>query len=447
MQLVLKNRSMTPQQVLIIGFAIVILSGTILLFLPISSATQTSIGWINALFTATSAVSLTGLTVIDIGTNFSVFGQLIILLLIQIGGLGFMMFGVMFSLLLGKRITLKDRLLLQEATKSFSTQGMVKLAMHIILITFILEAFFAFILMVCWSSTLGWKTATYQAIFHAISAFNNSGMSLYPNSLQAYLGAPLVNICITTLSMIGGIGFTVLLDIYYNRSWRKLSLHSKLILLTSCILILVGFIIILSVEISNPATLGELSWGKRIGAAWFQAIAPRSSGFSTLATPTLLPPSLAFIMLLMFIGAGTGSTGGGIKINTFAVAIMTIVNLLKGNKDVNILKRRIDNQVAMHSLTIILLACSSIMLITWLILFLEGTSKYNYMAILFEVVAAFGTAGLSMGITSALPTIGKILLIATMFIGKVGPLTFAFALTTGTVERRIRYPEDKVLIG
>ena len=448
MQLAIQRRSnMTPQQVILIGFAVVILIGTLLLLLPISSATKESISWINALFTATSAVSLTGLTVIDINNNFSIFGQVIILLLIQLGGLGFMMFGVMFSLLLGKRITLKDRLLIQEATKSFSTQGMVKLAMHILVITFTLEFFIAIVLATHWAATLGWRTAIYQAIYHSISAFNNSGISLYSNSLQAYVGDALVNICITTLSFIGGIGFTVLLDLYYNRSWKKLSLHSKLVLLTSCILILVGFLIILSIESANTATLAQLSWRSRIGAAWFQAISPRSSGFSTIDIPTLLPTTLLFMMLLMFIGTGTGSTGGGIKVNTFAVAVMALVNLVKGNKEVNILKRRIDNQVVVNAIAIVLLACSSIFLFTWLLTITEKIPQAGYMPFVFEVVSAFGTVGLSMGVTSTLTGLGKLLLAATMFIGKIGPLTVAFALTAGTAEKRIRYPEDKVLIG
>jgi trk system potassium uptake protein TrkH len=448
MSLAIQSRSnMTPQQIMLIGFAIVILIGTLLLALPISSVTGENISWINALFTATSAVSLTGLTVIEISNSFSTFGQTVILILIQLGGLGFMMFGVMFSLLLGKRITLKDRLLIQEATRSFSTQGMVKLAIHIILITFTLEILVAIILCIHWSGTLSWKTAIYHAIFHSISAFNNSGLCLYSNSLQAYVGEPLVNICITLLSLIGGIGFTVLLDLYYSRGWKRLSLHSKVVLLTSSILILASFLIILSTEIYNSSTLGQLSWDKRIWATWLQSVSPRSSGFHTVTISNLLPTTLLLMMLLMFIGAGTGSTGGGIKVNTFAITVMSMVNLLKGNKEVNILKKRINNQVVAHSVAIILLASSSIILVIWLLILFEGPSQNNYMAIVFEVFSAFGTVGLSMGITPALSSIGKLLLIASMFIGKIGPLTFAFALTASSAEKRVRYPEDKLLIG
>jgi trk system potassium uptake protein TrkH len=448
MKLAIQRRSnMTPQQVMLIGFAVVILIGTLLLLLPISSATKENISWINALFTATSAVSLTGLTVIDINNNFSTFGQTIILLLIQLGGLGFMMFGVMFSLLLGRQITLKDRLLIQEATKAFSIQGMVKLAMHIILITFILEIIVAVILAVHWSAIYNWKLAIYQAVFHSISAFNNSGMSLFSNSLRAYLGNPLVNICITSLSLIGGIGFTVLLDIYHNRRWKKLSLHSKLVLLTSGILLLVGFIIILSLETYNPATLGQLTWGKRIWAAWFQTVSPRSSGFYTITTSTLLPSTLLLMILLMFIGSGPGSTGGGIKLSTFSVVVMAIVNLFKGNKDVNILKRRLNSQLVTNAIAIAILAVSIIFLITFCLIVSENNIHQPAMAIFFEVVSAFGTAGLSMGITPMLSDLGKCLLVVTMFIGKIGPLTIVFALAAGTMEKRIRYPEDRVLIG
>jgi trk system potassium uptake protein TrkH len=353
----------------------------------------------------------------------------------------------MFSLLLGKQITLKDRLLIQEATKSFTTQGMVKLAIHIILITFILEIIVAAILAIHWSAIYNWKIAIYQAVFYSISAFNNSGMSLSSNSLRAYLGNPLVNICITSLSLIGGIGFTVLLDIYHNRRWKKLSLHSKLVLLTSGILLLVGFIIILSLETYNPATLGQLTWGKRIWAAWFQTVSPRSSGFYTITTSTLLPSTLLLMILLMFIGSGPGSTGGGIKLSTFSVVVMAIVNLFKGNKDVNILKRRLNSQLVTNAIAIAILAVSIIFLITFCLIVSENNIHQPAIAIFFEVVSAFGTAGLSMGITPMLSDLGKCLLVVTMFIGKIGPLTIVFALAAGTMEKRIRYPEDRVLIG
>lgn len=447
MPLNIQHRDMTPQQVIIIGFLIVILSGTLLLVLPIATISQKSIGWVNALFTATSAVSLTGLTVLDIGSNFSLFGQIVLLILIKLGGLGFMMFGVIFAILLGKRITLKDRLLIQEATKSFSTQGMVKLVMYIVCTSFLLEGLTAIILALKWSATLGWKQASYAAIFHSISAFNNSGLSLYADSLQGYISDPIVNICFTLLSIVGGIGFTVLLDMYTNHNWKKLSLHSKVVLLTSGILTLGGFIVFLSIEYFNPKTLGNMSWGQRIWAAWFQAISPRSSGFVTIDTTLLLSPTLLLMLLLMFIGTATGSTGGGIKVTTLAVVVVGIMNLVKGNKDVNILKKRLDYQLVVNGISILLLACGLIFLVTFLLAISERISSQSLLAIFFEVVSAFGTVGLSMGITPGLSTLGKFILIATMFIGKVGPLTFAFALTSSNTEKYIRYPEDKVLIG
>ncbi|OJW72083.1 MAG: Ktr system potassium transporter B [Candidatus Amoebophilus sp. 36-38] len=447
MPLNIQTRDLTPQQAMVIGFSIIILSGAILLLLPISSASGKSIGWINALFTATSAVSLTGLTVVDIAPNLSLFGQAVILILVKLGGLGFMLFGVMLALLLGKRITLKDRLLIQEATRAFSIQGMVKLVMYIVCISFLLEGLVAIILGFYWSPTLGWKQATYKAIFHAISAFNNSGLSLYPNSLQAYVGDPVVNLCITSLSIIGGIGFTVLLDVYSNRSWKKLSLHTRIVLLTSGILMLTAFILILAIEWFNPQTFKHLAWGNRLWAAWFQAVAPRSSGFYTVGITAMRSPTLWLIMLLMFVGTATGSTGGGIKVNTFAVAVIGIINVTKGNKDVNIFKKRINYQLFVNAIVIILLASSIIFLVTLLLTLIENSSQANSMAVFFEVVSAFTTTGLSMGITPTLSSIGKLILIATMFVGKIGPLTFAFALTSGSAETYIRYPEDKVLIG
>jgi trk system potassium uptake protein TrkH len=443
----MKIQSKAPQQKMVIGFALIILGGTLLLYLPLSSNTGTSIGFTHALFTATSAVSLTGLTVLDIGTDLSIFGQVWVLILVQLGGLGFITFGVMFAALLGKRITLENRLLLQESTKAFSLQGMVKLAKYTIGLSFLLEGLGAITLTLYWSHSLGWKKAAYQAIFYAVSAFNNSGLSLQANSLQVYIGSPVVNICITLLSIVGGISFAVLLEVYQVRSWAKLSLHSKIVLLTTFILLLGGFVSILGMELNNPATLGSLSWSQRLWSAWFQAVSPRSSGFNTLDTASLLTPTLVCMMLLMFIGTSTGSTGGGVKVNNVAVACVAIYNLIKGNKDVNVLKRRLDNQAVINSMTIILLAYSTIFLSAWLLTYVESIPPYYYMNALFEVVSAFSTVGLSMGITPGLTTLGKYILILTMFIGKIGPITMALALGMRSAEQCIRYPEDKVLIG
>lgn len=442
-----QRRSLTPHQVMVLGFATMILVGTLLLALPISSASHESIGLVDALFTATSAVCVTGLIVVETGADFTVFGQTVMLLLVQIGGLGFMTFGVIFALVLGKRITLRNRLVLQEWNRSFSIQGMVRLTLSIVVIALILEFVAAALLTFRWSEELGWGRAMYHGIFHAVMGFNSAGFALQPVSLSAYVGDPYVNIIITMLLIIGGIGFTVLLDIYDKRKWRTLSLHSKLVLCTSALLMLSGFGVIFIMELFNPATFGSLSWSDRLWASWFQAVTPRSGGFNTIETGAMTSTSLLFTIFLMFVGAGTGSTGGGIKVNTFAVLVMTLMNVIKGNRDVTAFRRRISSDIVHQAIAVVMLSLGLILLVTLLLTISEHARAFPFLALLFEVTSAFGTVGLSMGITSELSELGKLIVTLTMFIGRLGPLTFAFAMTLRSAQNNIRYPEDKVLIG
>lgn len=446
MKLYNQKYSLTPHQIMIVGFAVLIFIGTVLLALPISANENESIGLINALFTATSAVCVTGLTVIDTN-SFSTFGQVVIMILVQIGGLGFMTFGVILAVLLGKRITLKDRLLLQAWNNSFSTQGLVRLTLNIALITMSLQCIVTIFLTLYWLNDMGGKQALYHALFHVIMAFNSAGFSLHSDSLQSFVGDSFVNIAITFLIIIGGIGFTVLLDIYQKRRWRTLSLHSKLVLATSAILTVSGFLIIFILESLNSSTFGQLAFSERLWAAWFQAVTPRSGGFNTIETSFMMTPSLLLIMLFMFIGSGTGSTGGGIKVNTFAVLVMTLINVMKGNRDVNVFKRRIRSDIVSQAIAVIMLSLGVVLLVTMLLTITERASHHDFFAILFEATSAFGTVGLSLGVTQELTTLGKIIIIGTMFVGRLGPLTFAFAMALRSRENRIRYPEDRVLTG
>lgn len=432
---------------MIFGFAAVILIGTVLLALPVSSADSRSIGWLDALFTATSAVCVTGLAVLDTGSDFSLFGQLVIMLLIQIGGLGFMTFGVIFAVMLGKKISLKDRMLVRESTKSISLKGVVRLTIAIIVITFSLELIAAAILTLRWAGEFGWQKAAYQAVFHSVSAFNNAGFSLWPDSLSRYVGDPVVNLTICALIIIGGLGFTVLVDIYEKRNWRRLALHSKVVILTSSILTLSGFLVIFILESFNPQTFGHLSPAERLWAAFFQSVSPRTAGFNTIDTGAMMSTSLLFTIFLMFVGASTGSTGGGIKTNTFAVLIMTLKSVVKGQEEVTVLKRRINENIVFQALAVIILSCGIVLLASLLLTITERTAHHDFLEILFEATSAFGTVGLSMGVTSGLSPLGKLIVIATMFIGRLGPLTFAFALALKPAKSKIRYPEDKILIG
>lgn len=260
-----RKLSLTSSRIILLGFAVTIILGTIMLSLPVSSSTGTSVGWLNALFTSTSAVCVTGLVVLDTGTDFSNFGQIIILLLIQIGGLGFMTFSVLIAVILGKKIGLKERLLIQQSSNSIETQGVVRLSLSIVLISFIFETLGALLLTIRWANDLGVAKALYYGIFHSISAFNNAGFSLWSDSLSRYVGDPLVNIVISFLFIIGGIGFIVILDLYRKRSWKALSFHTKIVLITSGVLCFAGFLVIFVFELFNTRTFGTLTWGEESG--------------------------------------------------------------------------------------------------------------------------------------------------------------------------------------
>lgn len=438
---------LTTSRIILLGFALPILLGTILLSLPISSSTGRSVGWLDALFTSTSAVCVTGLVVLDTGTAFSHFGQLIILLLIQIGGLGFMTFGVVIAVIMGKRIGLKERLLIQQSTNAITTQGVVRLSLRIFLIAFIFETLGAILLTLRWANELGIAKALYYGVFHSVSAFNNAGFSLWSDSLSRYVGDPMVNIVISLLFIIGGIGFIVILDLWDKKRWKELSLHTKLVLLTSGFLCIAGFLVIFVIELFNPETFGTLSWNERIWAGYFQGVVPRTAGFNSIDIGAMLPASQFFMIFLMFIGASSGSTGGGIKTTTFAVLLLSVVSTIRGKRDVQLFHRRISQDIIFRSLAVMTISLGIVVGAAFLLTITEYPHQRDFLSLLFETTSAFGTAGMSMGATPDLSPIGKYIIIGTMYIGRLGPLTIAFALSQKSVEQKYRYPEDKLLIG
>ncbi|WP_458120984.1 TrkH family potassium uptake protein [Paenibacillus sp. Z6-24] len=436
-----------PARLIPMGFAVMILIGTLLLRLPLSSANGKSVDWLNALFTATSAVCVTGLAVLDTGTDFSVFGQVVIMVLIQIGGLGFMTFGVLFAVLLGKQIGLKQRLMIQQATNAFSTQGLVKLSLNIFLIAFVLESVAMITLALHWTPELGWKHAWYQGAFYAISSFNNAGFALSPDSLSDHVGDPVVNTVVITLFVIGGLGFIVLTDILQKRRWRRFSLNTKLVLTASLIATVFGISFVLIAEWSNPATLGPLSTGKKIWAAMFQGMMPRSSGYNTIHIGGLMAATQFVFIILMFIGAASGSTGGGIKINTFAVLTLCLYSVVRGRTEIHAFQRKISFEMAFRALAVIMISFGIVCVLTILLAITESGSSVTFLAIFYEAVSAFGTVGSSMGLTPNLSPAGKLIIIITMFIGRLGPLALAFALAQTKRPAKYSYPEEKVLIG
>ncbi|MFB3164608.1 TrkH family potassium uptake protein [Neobacillus sp. 179-J 1A1 HS] len=437
--------SLHPAQILVIGFGSLILLGTLLFMLPIATYEEgRGLSFIDALFEATSAVCVTGLAVVDTGTTFTLFGEIVLLCLIQIGGWGFMTTGIFMFIILGKKIGLKERLLLQDSLNVFSLAGVVNLVKRIILITFIVELFGAITLAIRWSFEMPLGKAIYYGIFHSISAFNNAGFGLEPDNLSKWVGDPTVNIMVTLLFITGGIGFTVILDVFHKRSIRKLSLHSKVALLMSLILIIVGPLIILISEYRNPATIGNLPFGDKLWASYFQGVVTRTAGFNTIDIGAMNLSSLVFMMALMFIGASSGSTGGGIKVTTFAIIIFAFWTVVTNRNDVNIFKRRLSWELVNKSLSIVVAALFFIFLIFFLLTFTENADMSK---ILFETISAFATVGLSANFTPDLSPFGRILITIMMFIGRLGPLTMAFALLNTKKEAKVRYAEEKILIG
>ena len=441
------GKIMTPSRVLVLGFTVVILFGALILTLP--QATQDGLGlpFLNAVFTSTSAVCVTGLVVVDTGTTFSVFGQWVILFLIQVGGLGFMTFATLIAFILGKKITLKERLVLQEALNQVSVEGIVRLTKSVLLISFTIEAIGALILTLRWLPDFGWSKALYYGVFHSISAFNNAGFDLFGNftSLTAYVGDPIVNITIMLLIICGGLGFIVLVDILAYRK-KKLRLHTKIVVQVSGILILVGAVLIFIIEFANPKTLGPLPLGSKILAAIFQSVSPRTAGFNTIDIANMYETSLLTMIVFMFIGASSGSTGGGIKTTTFVALVLSVLSTYRSVPHVVIEGRTLPKEIIQKAWAI---ATSAVFLIFFMISILSLTENSDLMTVLFEATSAFGTVGLSMGFTPHLSVIGKLAIILTMFTGRLGPLTLAFFLSQKRDKKasQIKYPEERIMIG
>lgn len=442
----LKNNT-SPPRLIIYVFFILICVGTLLLSMPFSSSSGQSVGLLDALFTAVSAVCVNGLVVLDTGAAFSTAGQVIIMLLIQVGGLGFMTLGVMIAILLGKKIGLKQRLIIQQMTQSTSAQGLVKLSLYIVLIAFAFESIGTIILTIRWSDDLGWGQALYYGLFHSISAFNNAGFALWSDSLSSFVGDPIVNLTIAILFVFGGLGFIVVVEIFRKRSWRKFSLHSKVVLLSSATLALGGFLLLFLLESQNSVTFGHLSWGERAFAAFFQSLTPRSVGYNTIEIGSMLAASQFLIIILMFIGSSSGGTGGGIKTNTVVVLLLATLNTFRGGGQIHAFERRIAQESVMRALAVVISSLTFVLVVALLLTVTENMFENHFLEVLFEATSAFSTTGLTMGLTGELTPIGKIIVLITMFVGRLGPLTLAFALSQKKQTSRIGYPEDHILIG
>ncbi|MBM7540280.1 TrkH family potassium uptake protein [Amphibacillus cookii] len=437
----LRERELSPPQILAIGFFIIISIGTILLKLPWS--TIEPISWLDAAFTATSAVTVTGLIVVDTGTAFTLFGQIILIFLIQLGGLGLMTFAVMSVLLLGKKIGLKERLLIQESLNQNSMGGVVRLIRTLFFFAIILELIATFLLALRWVPEYGLGYGLFTSLFHAVSSFNNAGFSLWSDSLSGYVGDPIVNIVITGLFITGGLGFTVIFELMRRKKFRRYSLHTKVMVVGTLMVNIVAMLLFFLLEYQNPATLGHLSFGEQLWGSFFQAVTPRTAGFNSLDYSAMNEGSLLLTVLLMFIGAGSASTGSGVKLTTFIIIIFAVFSYLRGRNEVHLFRCRIPLDIVHRSLSIIII---SLFFIFGAIFTLSITENLPTFAIVFEAFSAFGTVGLSVGITDQLSSIGKPIIMLLMFIGRVGPLTIAFALARSS-KPRISYPKGEIFTG
>lgn len=445
------RKQMAPSQILVIGFAALILLGALLLWLPLASASGKSLRYLDAVFTATSAVCVTGLVVIDTGTGFSFFGQLVILFLIQIGGLGFMTISTALALLAGKKIGLRERLLIQESLNYSKISGLVRLTKEILKVTLIFESIGAVFLMIGFLPEIPWPTAFYYGIFHAVSAFCNAGFDLFGrihqpfSNLTTYASNWLVLSTIATLIITGGLGFPVLLDLRNNLRGNRLSLHSRLVLTVTLILILIGAILFFFLEYDNYHTLKGQPLGVKILNSFFQSVTPRTAGFNSLDISWMRETTLFLLIMLMFIGASPSSTGGGIKTTTFGALLITVWSMLRGRRETELFERRLPGEVVYKALAVAAISFSLVMLVTFI---LTVTEEASFLPILFETTSAFGTVGLSAGMTSSLSDIGRIFIILTMFSGRVGLFTIVSALTRGAQdEGSLRYIEEKISIG
>ncbi|WP_374043755.1 TrkH family potassium uptake protein [uncultured Paenibacillus sp.] len=445
-ELQFKKLSLSPPQILVIGFGLIILLGSVLLMLPIANVTGKSLPYIDALFTATSATCVTGLVVRDTGTFFTPFGQIIIMLLIQVGGLGFMTMATLFSLVFKRKISLKDRLILQEAMNQNTMEGIVRLIRKVLMYSLVIESCGALLFAVRWAFDMPLGRAIYFGIFHAVSLFNNGGFDLFGDyrSLTQYVSDPMTNFVALTLIISGGLGFIVLSDLIEYRKRRKLSLHSKVVLSMTAMLLVVGTLVIFIFEYTNSRTLEPLDMGTKIMSSFFQSATPRTAGANTLDIGAMRQASQFFIIILMFIGASPSSTGGGIKTTTFTILVGAVISMIRGRTDLDLFRYRLAQERIFKAVTITMLA---LFLVIAVAMVLSTTEDASFLTILFESTSAFGTVGLSMGLTGDLTTFGKAVISFTMFAGRLGMLTLAYALGPKKGKDLYRHPEGKIIIG
>jgi trk system potassium uptake protein TrkH len=441
-RLSLTSRRFSPPAVLAAIYFGFILGGALILWMPLSN--YGTVSFSDAYFTAASAVTVTGLIVADTGSAFTLFGQIVIAVLIQVGGLGLMTFAALLLSMLGVTIGMPQRMVLRDELGQTSLSQLGSLVRIVVLVAFVAEAIATALLMIVFVPDFGLVAGFWQALFHAISAFNNAGFSLFPDSLMGYVGDPLVNIVITVSFIVSGLGFIVLSDLWTKRAWRPLTLHSKLMLVGTAVLILYAWVMFAALEWTNPGTLGGLgSTSDRILASWFQAVTPRTAGFNTLDYAQMHDSTTLMTIALMLVGGGPSSTAGGIKVTTLIVLILATLAFFRRRERLHVFGRSLGIKEIMKVLA--LTALSLFLVFSGLFIISIGHDG-EFLDLLFEVCSAFGTVGLSRGATAELNEVGRFVICLIMFAGRLGPLTLAFFLATRT-QPKVRYPEGQVFLG
>ena len=448
---VLTRRPIRPERILALGFLTAIVIGGLLLTLPVCGAGGRSIGLKQGLFTATSAVCVTGLTIIDAGTQLSLLGQAVLLVLIQIGGLGFMSFATVIMAALGKRVSLRGRLILREAMNQTGLRGMVRLSLNFFLIAMIIETAGALILMTRLVPLYGKGKGIWYSFFTSVSAFCNAGFDIFGGwkSLTLFQLEPVILLTLCGLIVLGGLGFSVILECLHHRfHFKRLSVHARLVLLSTAVLLLSGTAWMLALDWNH--SLADLPVGAKVTNGFFQSVTLRTAGFASVDQAALTDVSKLISCLWMFIGASSASTGGGIKTTTAAMLVLLVWNVIRGRERINVFGREISQDTAKRSMAIAFIGMAMVFLSTCLIGFFEQGGGKSMIDILFETTSAFSTTGLSSLNTPTLRPASQWLLMPLMYLGRVGPLTLALALAsrsesgTGT---RVRYPEEKIMIG
>ena len=450
-----KKLSLHPTQIVVLAFGTAVLLGTTILMLPISTAAGNETDLVTALFTAVSAVCITGLTVVDTGTHWSAFGQTAIMIMIQLGGLGIVSFATILGLLVSGRISLRDRLNTLSEAKIVGADSLPKLLRAILLVYFGFEAILAAWLTQRLHFEYGFSfgDALWYGVFHAISSFNNGGFSLFSDYMIGFNSDFFFIAPVMLAVVVGGLGFPVLIELH-ERIWRlnrqssgkprRFSLHTRLTLGATVFLLVVGSLFIGALEWNNPNTIGGLSGWDKIWNTIFAAVMPRSGGLNSVDISQMDTATWLGIDFLMFIGGGSASTAGGIKVTTMAVLFYIIYTEIRGETAVNVGNRRLPRSIQRQALTLVALSTMAILFTT---LFLAATTEFSLDQLLFEVISATATVGLSTGITADLPDFAKVWLSVLMFIGRLGPVVVASALALRVTKRHYELPKERPLIG